>query len=60
MNKITVNKSVIEYVIGLAIVKGIALGKRGEVDIDVEDVIQSLSKQFTNDIERYSKAKPRY
>lgn len=60
MNKITANKSVIEYVIGLAIVKGIALGKKGDVDIGVEDVIQSLSKQFANDIERYSKAKPRY
>ena len=58
-NKITVDKSVLLYVMEQAIVKGISMGKKNNVDMSVEEAVSSLSKQFTNDVDRYSLAKPR-
>lgn len=43
-----------------ALIKGISLGKSKGVDTNIESVIQSLSEQYTKDLERYSLAKTRY
>lgn len=59
MKTFKTNDAVVKYVIEQALVKGISLGKKNSVDMNVESVIQSLSEQFTRDIERYSLAKPR-
>lgn len=59
MKKIETNDTVVKYIIEQAIVKGISLGKKNIVDINIESEIQSLSEKFTRDIERYSLAKPR-
>ena len=60
MGKITVEKSVIKYVMEQCLVKGISLGKKNIVDVDVESVVESLSQQFTNDGEKYSNAKAKF
>lgn len=59
MSKITVDKNVLLYVMEQTLVKGISLGKKGNVDTNIDAVAKSLSEQFTNDVERYSKAKYR-
>jgi len=60
MSKITAEKSVIKYVMEQCLVKGISLGKKNIVDVDVESVVESISQQFTNDVEKYSNAKAKF
>jgi len=57
--QITVSKNTLKYVMEQCLVKGISLGKKG-VDQDIESVIESLSQQFTNDVEKFSYAKQRF
>jgi hypothetical protein len=59
MNKITVDKNTLLYVMEQTLVKGIALGKNNTIDTDIESVVKSLAEQFTNDVSRYSLAKCR-
>lgn len=59
MNKITVDKNTLLYVMEQTLVKGIALGKKNTIDTDIESVVKSLAEQFTNDVSRYSLAKSR-
>lgn len=60
MKQITATKGTINYMIELAVLKGISLGKKNTVDVDIESVVKSLSEQLTNDLERYSHAKQRF
>lgn len=60
MKQITASRATILYVMEQAIVKGISIGKKGQVDLDIESVVQSISKEFTNDLERYSNAKAKF
>ena len=57
---ITVEKKVLTYVMEQAVLKGISMGKKNIVDINIENVIKSLAETFSNDVEKYSKAKSRY
>ena len=59
MNKITVDKNTLLYVMEQTLVKGISLGKKNTIDTDIESVIKSLAEQFTNDVSRYALAKCR-
>jgi len=60
MKQITATKDTILYVMEQAVLKGISLGKRNAIDVDIESVVKSLSEQLTNDLERYSYAKQRF
>lgn len=60
LQEITVSKSIIKYVLEQAVLEGISMEKKGDVDVDIESVIESLAETFSNDIEKYSKAKSRY
>ena len=60
MKKFETNDAVVKYVIEQAIVQGISLGKKNTIDVDIENVIKSMSERFAKDVERYSLAKPKY
>lgn len=57
MNKINVKKEVLLYFAEQLYMKAYSDGKKGKVDINIEDVVKSLSEQFVYDVERCSLAR---
>lgn len=57
MNRINVQKEVLLYFAEQLYMKAHSDGKKGKVDINIEDVVKSLSEQFAYDVERCSLAR---
>ena len=58
--QITVNKSVLIYVMEQLYTKAYSDGEKGLQTGFNPDTIRTLAEQFTNDVEKYSNAKSRF